>query len=145
MFTLEFEKATVTYGEIADDIIARDHKGSTRHYGSPEAEHPLRKLFEAVETARDTKAILCGPEASVAQTICMNGMQESASTIIDFPDSKIIADPESNRCWVKDLLQQLQDCYKKGILPSEARLDWARPGKPVDLTDYRRFPEGEIA
>ena len=145
MFSLEFDKATVTYGEGVDDIIAREHKGSTTHYGSPEAEHPLRKLFEAVETIRVPKTILCGPEASIAQTLCMNGMQESASTIIDFPESKIKSDPESSRSWVKDLLPQLQDCYKRGILPSEARLDWARPGKKVDLSDYHRFPEGEIA
>jgi len=145
MFSLEFDKATVTYGEGVDDIIAREHKGSTTHYGSPEAEHPLLKLFEAVETIRVPKAILCGPKASVAQTLCMNGMQESASTIIDFPESKIKSDPESSRSWVKDLLQELQDCYKRGILPSEAHLDWARPGKKVDLSDYHRFPEGEIA
>jgi hypothetical protein len=140
MFTLEFEKATVSYGEIADDIIARDLKGNTKHYGSPEAEHPLRKLFEAVETIRESKAILCGPEASVAQTLCMNGMQESVSTIMGFPDSKIRSDPECNRKWVKDLLRDLQDCYKKGILPSEARLDWACPGKVVSLSNYHHFP-----
>jgi hypothetical protein len=143
MFAMEFELATVTYGEVDDDIIARDHKGNTKHYGSPEAEHPLRKLFEAVETIRESKAILCGPDASVAQTLCMNGMQESVSTIMDFPDSKITSDPEYNRRWAKDLLQELQDCYKRGILPSEAKRDWARPGKPVNLTNYHHFPEGE--
>jgi predicted dehydrogenase len=143
LFTLEFEQATVTYGEVADDILARDHKGSTKHYGSPEAEHPLRKLFQAVETIREPKAILCGPEASVAQTLCMNGMQESVSAIVDFPDSKMNSDPESNRRWVKDLLQELQDCYRRGILPSESKRDWARPGKPVNLKNYRRFPGGK--
>ena len=145
MFAFEFEQATITYGEVADDIIAKDHKGSTKHYGSPEAEHPLRKLFEAVETIREPKAILCGPEASVGQTLCMNGMQESVSAILDFPDSRINSDPECGRRWVKGLLQELQDCYRRGILPSEAKRDWARPGKPVNLKNYHRFPMGEIA
>ena len=140
MFTLEFERATVSYGVIVDDIIARDLKGNTKHYGSPEAEHPLRKLFEAVETIRESKAILCGPEASVAQTLCMNGMQESVPEITDFPESMIHADPECRRQWAKNLLQELQDCYKKGILPSEARLDWASPGKVVSLSNYHHFP-----
>ncbi len=140
MFVLEFEQATVTYGEVVNDITARDRKGNTKHYGSPEAEHPLRKLFEAVETIREPKAILCGPEASVAQTLCMNGMQESVPEIFDFPDSKIDSDPECGRRWVKNLLQELQDCYKKGILPSEAKLDWARSGKPVNLKNYHHFP-----
>ncbi len=145
LFELEFEKATVTYGENADDIIAREYRGGVKHYGSPEAEHPQRKLFEAVETIRAPKDILCGPEASVAQTLCMNGMQESALAIIDFPGSRIKSDPEGNRAWVKDLHRELQDCYKKGILPSEAHLDWARPGKKLDLTGYHNFPEGKLA
>jgi predicted dehydrogenase len=145
MFSLEFEKAIITYDEAADNIIAKDHMGCSKQYGSPEAENPMRKLFTAVEAVRESTAILCGPKASVAQTLCMNGMQESASSTIDFPDSKINSDPESNRSWAKHLLQELHDCYKKGILPSEARLDWARSGKPVDLQDYHHFPGGEIA
>jgi hypothetical protein len=70
----------------------------------------------------------------------MNGMQESVSAVTDFPDSKIISDLECNRRWAKDLLQELQDCYKRGILPSEAKRDWARPGKPVNLKNYHHFP-----
>jgi predicted dehydrogenase len=145
MFALEFEHATVTYDEVVDDIIARDQKKNTRHYGSPEAEHPLQKLFEAVGTIRVPRAILCGPKASVAQTLCMNGMQESVSEIINFPEPKIHADHESKRRWVNNLLQELEGCYKKGILPSEAKVDWARPGKPVNLETYCHFPERRIS
>jgi predicted dehydrogenase len=142
MFSLEFEKATVTYGETADDIIVKDRKGNTEHYGSPEAEHPLLKLFDAVRTIHEPRTILCGPEASIAQTLCMNGMQESVSAIVDFPDSKIDRDPECDRKWVKNLLQELESCYRKGIMPSEADLDWTRSGKPVNLEDYHLFPGG---
>jgi predicted dehydrogenase len=143
MFELEFERARVTYDESSGNIVAREHKGSTKSYGSPEAEHPLRKLFEAVETIREPKTILCGPQASVAQTLCMNGMQESVAEITDFPQSWIATDPDWGRRWVRDLLQNFEDCYKEGILPSEARLDWARPGKPVNLRDYHHFPRRE--
>ncbi|UCE40835.1 MAG: Gfo/Idh/MocA family oxidoreductase [Candidatus Aminicenantes bacterium] len=142
MFFLEFEHATVTYGEAADDIIAKDKKGNTIHYGSPEAEHPLLKLFEAVRTIQEPRTIFCGPEASIAQTLCMNGIQESVSTIIDFPDSKIDSDHGCNRRWVKHLLPELENCYKRAILPSEAGLDWASSGKPVNLGNYRQFPGG---
>ena len=142
MFSLEFENATVTYGESADEIMARDREGNTRHYGSPEAEHPLLKLFEAIQTIREPRAILCGPEASIAQTLCMNGMQESVSAIQDFPDSKIDSDPDGNRIWVKNLLQELESCYNNGILPNEAGLDWSRGGKTVKLENYHHFPGG---
>jgi predicted dehydrogenase len=143
MFSLEFEQATVSFGEAVDDIIARDNKGNSIHYGSPEAEHPLRKLFEAVRTIEEPSGILCGPEASIAQTLCMNGMQESVSCISEFPYSMIDSDPESNRRCVKNLVQELQDCYQKGILPSEAGLDWARSGKSVNLSDYQHYPGGK--
>lgn len=145
MFSFEFEKASVTYGEVANDIIARHHRGPTHHYGSPEAEHPLLKLFEAVRTVREPKPVLCGPEACMAQTLCMNGMQESVSAIKDFPDSKIYSDPEGQRRWANNLLQELQDCYKRGILPSEANLDWADSGKSVNLENYHHFPGGKTA
>jgi len=129
--------------KVADDIIARDRKENTEHYGSPEAEHPLLKLFEAVRTIREPRAILCGPEASVAQTLCMNGMQESVYAIMDFPESRIHFDLECQRRWVKNLLQELESCYKKGILPNEAGLDWASCGKPVNLENYHHFPGGK--
>ena len=145
MFSMEFERATVTYGEVIEDIIAKDRRGNTIHYGSPENEHPLLKLFEAVRTIREPRAVVCGPEASVAQTLCMNGMQESVPEISDFPASKIQSDPECKRRWAGNLLEELKDCYDKGILPSEAKLEWARPGKRVNLEDYHRFPGGRRA
>jgi predicted dehydrogenase len=143
MFSLEFEQAKVTYGEVDSGIIVRDRKGIIENYGSPEAEHPLLKLFEAVRAIREPRDILCGPQASIAQTLCMNGMQESVDAILDFPDSKIHYDRECKRRWVKNLLEELENCYKKGLLPSEAGLDWARSGKPVNLDKYRHFPGGK--
>jgi predicted dehydrogenase len=140
MFSMELEQATITYDEASDDIIARDRKGNAKHYGSPEAEHPLLKLFEAIRTIKQPSPVLCGPEASIAQTLCMNGMQESVSAIIDFPDSQIHIDRECGRRWAKDLLQELESCYRRDVLPSEIRLDWADCGQPVDLSNYHRFP-----
>lgn len=145
MFSFQFEQATVTYGETTDEIVARDRLGNTEHYGSPDSEHPLRKLFYAVRTAQESGIILCGPEASIAQTLCMNGMQESVSAIIDFPDVLVDSDPDHKRKWVKDLHRDLADCYRKGILPSEAGLEWACRGNAVNLETYRKYPRGKIA
>ncbi len=140
MFSFEFEKATVTYGETSDDIVAVGLDGKEKHYGSPDAEHPLRKLFEAVASARESKLIVCGPEASRPQTLCINGIQESVPEIGSFPDSMI--QREGERCGVEGLAEALYDCYQKGALPSEAKLDWARCGKRIDLHNYRFFPGG---
>ncbi len=143
MFSFEFEEATVTYGEPIDEIVAQDRKGNKSFYGDPESEHPLYKLFEAVAAVRDPKPIVCGPEAALAQTLCMNGMQESVPEIRTLPESLIYRDPGEKRRFAKGLDRELYDCYVKGLLPSEARLSWACAGRHVNLENYRYFPDKE--
>ena len=140
VFSLEFEKASVTFNEAAGGIIAKDRLGNTENYSSPEAEHPLLKLFHAVKAVRESQSILCGPEASAAQTLCMNGMQESVSAISDFPDSQVISGNEHNRIWVPGLCEEMEDCYRRGLLPSEAGLSWAACGEYIDLKNYGHYP-----
>ncbi len=140
VFSFEFEQATITYSEVSDDIIATDLKGKEKHYGSPEESHPLRKLTEAVASAREPRPIICGPEAARSQTLCMNGIQESFPEILEFPDSMI--QREERRLWVDGLGEAFNDCYTKGILPSEGDFSWARGGRAVDLRDYHYYPGG---
>lgn len=142
MFSFEFEQATVTYGEFSDDIIARDYGGQEKHYGSPEADHPFLKLFEAVSAVRKSKLILCGPEAARSQTLCVNGIQESVPEIMTFPESMAQQEGKKGKRWVKGLAEAFYDCYQKGILPSEADFSWARRGRQVDLGNYQFFPGG---
>ena len=142
MFSFEFEHATVTYGEYSDDIIVTDLQGKAKHYGSPEAGHPLQKLFEAVEAVRKPKTIFCGPEAARSQTLCINGIQESFPEIMTFPESMVQHDIEKGSRWVKGLSEALYDCYQKGVLPSEADFSWAKQGKLVNLRNYKFFPGG---
>ena len=133
----------MTYGETINVIVARDRKGNQSLFGDPESEQPLHKLFEAVAAVRDPKPLLCGAEAAFAQTLCMNGMQESAPEIRTLPESLIHRDADEKRWFGKGLDQELYDCYVKGILPSEAKLSWACAGKRVNLENYRHFPGGE--
>jgi predicted dehydrogenase len=144
MFSFEFEEATVTYGETINETVARDRKGKESLHGDPESEHPLRKLFDAVAAVQEPKPILCGPEAALAQTLCMNGMQESAPEIKTFPESLIHRDNNKKRWFAKGLDKSLYECYIKGILPSEAKLSWACAGKQVNLENYHHFPGGEL-
>lgn len=142
LFSLEFEQAEITFGEKLDDIVARDHQGREKHYGSPEAGHHFHKLFEAVESLREPRPILCGPEAARSQTLCMNGIQESAE-IKTFPESMVQREEQEERRWVKGLGEAFYDCYKKGILPHEGKYSWASRSRTVDLRNYRFFPGGK--
>ncbi len=142
MFDFEFEEAKVSYGKISDDIIARTISGKEKHYGSPEAGHPMQKLFTAVASVREPKLVLCGPEAASSQTLCVNGVQESVAEVIPFPESSVHWEEKERRCWVESLDRALYECYQKAILPGEGRFSWAQAGKRVDLRSYRFFPGG---
>lgn len=142
VFSFEFEQATIAYSEISDDIIATDRTGKEKHYGSPEGSHPLRKLSEALESVREPKPVICGPEASCSQTLCVNGIQESFPEIMEFPESMIQKEKEEGRLWVDGLEEAFYECYKKGILPSEGNFSWAHTGRAVDLRDYHYYPGG---
>jgi len=72
----------------------------------------------------------------------VNGIQESAPEIVSFPESMIQDDVKNRQRWVKGLAEAFYDCYKKGILPSEASFSWARCGRAFDLRNYRFFPGG---
>lgn len=142
LFSFEFEKATITYDEVSEEIVARDRQGKEKLYGSPDAEHPFHKLFEAVASVREPRPILCGPEAASSQTLCINGIQESGAEIISFAESMIEKNEEERRRWVKGLDEALYDCYKKGTMPSEEGFFWAQARKSIDLRNYRFFPGG---
>ena len=143
LFSFEFEQATVTYGGGSDDVVGVDRSGREKHYGSPEEHHPFQKLFEAVECVREPKPIVCGPKAARSQTLCVNGIQESAPEIVTFPESMVQRE-EGKRRWVKGLEEALYSCYRKGILPSEGNFSWARAGKTVDLRNYSFYPGGVL-
>jgi len=140
MFSLEFESATVCFGEGTREIVAKDSKGVVRKYGSPEVEDPFKKLFEAVDAVRDPKPVVCGPQAARSQTLCVNGIQDAKKEIRPFPQSMLETDGKKK--WAKGLEESFLMCYKNGTLPFEEGFSWARGGERLDLEEYSFFPGG---
>jgi predicted dehydrogenase len=142
----EFEKATVTMEGTR--LVARLKDGTVRDYG--ELEGHLRKLHDAVDAVRGTGGgtppvgqlpMACSLEAARAQTVCMNGAQESRE-IVDFPKPmvRVAGAPGKRLTWVPGLATILQTCCEQSVLPSEADVSWAKPGRVVDLRGYTQFP-----
>ncbi len=140
MFSLEFEEATVNFGEREPEIVATDSSGVEIKYGSPAAEDPFKKLFLAVDAVRDPKPIVCGPEAARSQTLCVNGIQDSVEDIRSFAQSMLGTD--GNKIWARDLQESLLRCYKNGTLPHEEGFSWAQRGERLALEEYCFFPGG---
>jgi predicted dehydrogenase len=139
-FEFECERAHVSYAGGGTDIIAELADGSVRRYGSPDAD-PYRKLTQFAETIRNGGVPVCGIEAALAQTLCMNGAQES-SAIREFPAGMVCVSGtgDDERVFVDGLRGTLEGCYAEWRLPSELGLGWAVSGAPVDLRGYRLFP-----
>ncbi|OGV51883.1 MAG: hypothetical protein A2017_00550 [Lentisphaerae bacterium GWF2_44_16] len=138
-----FEKGTV-YG--CGDFTARFTDGTIKKYGVPHG-YCDGKLWQTVESIRSgTLKNFCSPETASAQTLCINGAQDSMPDIVSFPENLITVDTNENNdhlTWVKGLDAFFIQCFDLGILPSEhGNIPWAKAGKKISLADYKSYPGG---
>ena len=146
-FRHEFAGAVVTSERIDDwhsKIVARFKDGSTKDYSELDVPHIPGKLREAVELAKSGGPLTCGPEAARSQTLCINAAHDSMPDVVVFPKSMldVMGEPGDRVTFVPGLADVLHKCYEQNGLPSELGIDWAKPGKEIDLTDYAWFPGG---
>lgn len=140
-FVYEFSHGVARYDAQNRQIVAEFADGSGRAYGSPDAD-PQRKLWDCVAAVRGQGAIACDIEAAAAQTLCMNGMQDSAPGIAEFPAELVSRQGEEGArvTVVRDLDTVLIRAYEEGRLPAEMGVPWAVPGRSLELRAYARFP-----
>ncbi len=138
---IELERGLVTAEHRGGSLRGVASGGETRDYGNPDAT-PMRKLWQAIEAAATGTLPVCRVEAASAQTLAIDGMQDSAGEVIDFPAGLKRESPNgaSTWTWVEGLDEALEEGFHSSRLPSEMGLPWARPGRPIDLADYRQFP-----
>jgi len=139
-FNIEFEKAVVSFGEKTEGIVAETESGEFMVCGSPQDENPFKKLYESLEAVRKFVPVVCGPEAARAQTLCVNGIQESPDAVRLFPAPMLRQDEK--QVWAEGLSEALDVCYRKGALPSEAGFSWGYEARRVNLEEYVYFPGG---
>lgn len=141
----QFDNAIVTFKLNSDTgFVAHFMNGHVKEYGNPDCkEDNWRKIWESVDAIRSGRAVACGVADSLAQTICMNGVQESVKNIATFPKDliqNITQDKNKYRC-VDGLGEVFERCFDLGVLPAELTdIPWARAGTIVDLHGYNYFP-----
>lgn len=142
----EFENAVIQYetngyGDEKPHIIAHFTDGTAVDYGSPD-DNPYAKVDNIIGAVRTEMPVLCNADDAIPQVLCINGAQESAKSIVNFPtsliDSKLTLDG-TIPC-VQNLTATLLECYEKNVLPSELGVLWAKPGLAITLTHYRNYP-----
>lgn len=135
IFSYEFENATV---ELLDHpgatIVAKFKDGLVRDYGIPDRGGEM-KLWQTVDAIRNNAPTVCGIEAAFAHTQCVLAAQESAPSINSFPPAlvRVAGEPGNRNTIVEGLGFQLNRCYEQGKLPSELKIDWAKPGKAIQI------------
>ena len=141
VFHFEFEQGFIDYRNPEEGIVARDKKGDTRRYGSPDADNPFKKLYCALKGIHSGGKVLCGPEAALPEVVCINGVQEAHPEIPEFPESRIRKDPEGEFTFVPGLDKILSRCYREWALPWEMDVSWSRHPETFKFENYRFFPQ----
>jgi hypothetical protein len=140
-FVYEFERGVARYDAQSKQLAAEFADGSGRAYGTPDADG-VQKLWDCLAAVRTGAGLACDIEAASAQTLCMNGMQDSAPGIAQFPPElvSVEGEPGNRATVVKGLDTVLIRAYEAGRLPAELGVPWAVPGRELDLTAYESFP-----
>jgi predicted dehydrogenase len=127
----QFEKGAVHYSaQNGENIVAVFVDGSKREYGSP-AEPFDRKLWATIDAILTGQPAPCGIEASLSHTACVDGAQQSAMGIAQFPPSliRVTGEPPERITCVEGLSETLRQCYEQWKLPCEMGACW-RNAKP---------------
>lgn len=142
ILSYEFEQADVKFDPVESRLRAYFHNGQVTDYGNP-SENDAVKLWQSVASVRSGKKLACGLKAARSHTLCVNGAQESAEEIKNFPDTLIqhTSSDDDDLIWVNGLQEIMETCYEKGTLPSENdNTAWAHKGKIINLRNYRAYP-----
>jgi len=144
VLSYEFEKGTVLASGRQSSLKGVFQDGRIKDYG-PADDRPFKKLWDAAAAVRTGSPLPCGAEAASSQTLCINGFQESAESVVDFPRRILERQgrPGSQFIFARGLEETLVSCHERGRLPSEMRVSWARPAAEIDLSDYQGFPASQ--
>jgi predicted dehydrogenase len=134
VFRFVFDEAVVEY-DGQGEIIARFQDGREQVYGDPGRE-PMRKLGHAIDTCRspEEKHEVCGPEAAMAQTLCVHGLHKTP--ICDFPSDLVARESKGNDtflAYVPGLEEAMRRGFEQGALFSEMKLPWAVDAQRVEI------------
>ncbi len=152
LFSYEFEEAIIEFQSGGPDQPGGNHfgarlrNGQIRDYGNPN-NTTCNKIWQTADCIRNGGKSLCGIEAAIPHTLCVNGAQESAGEVTSFPSERIHCDTKAandHLTWVDGLQEVMRAGYDRGLLPSElGDCGWARAGCKIQLTGYHHFPSAE--
>ena len=133
-----FEKATVFHDNSINHeaFFALFHDGSVKQYESLTQVDGMQKVWDCIEAVRGGSLPLSRVETAVPEVLCANGadLSHPVSTI---PEKFVtrIGELGARMTHIEGLEDGLLHCFENGILPSEAGIPWAVPGKTIEVQE----------
>ena len=143
VFEFVFENGTVKHELPGGEIVGTHADGTRQSYGDGTHDGD-RKVLETVSAIHAGRESLCGIEAAMSQTVCMNGAQESGTPVTDIPGELVREVETKGEHWleVEGLDDLLMRAYHSVSLPGPAEAAWAKPARTIALDGYASFPKG---
>lgn len=104
-------------------------------------------LYQAIERLENSESFICTAEAAGAHVLCVNGIYESRLPVqlgSHWVETLDLGGEKTQTC-IRNIEQNMRECYGAGMLPSEMGIPWALPGKSISLRDYAHFPKELIS
>ena len=129
-----FEEATVDYVKPGE-FVATFADGRKESYGDPER-HTMRKLDHCLARVRTpgNGVSLCGPDAAIAQTLCIDTMQKAP--VRPFDPQRLESESINNgtqRLYVPGLEDAMRRGFDEERLFSEMKMPWATEAVRADV------------
>jgi predicted dehydrogenase len=132
-----------TQGDGVEKAVVQPASGPSRELISMDHEDEIRTLIMQNLRARiaGEAAFICSLELAAPEVACACGAHES-SAIRTIPHRYVSRCPadDSMRTVVAGVDEAVRRGFAEGRLFSELGVPWARPGRPVSLRGYERFP-----
>ena len=144
-FTIRGDQGVIDWVLDQSPVLRRED-GTERRWPARDPDRERQQIMDALaRRLEDPGGFVCTLEVAAAQTLCVNGAQES-SAILAIPGEHIRHVERDGGEWVevKGLRTAMRDAMDRGVMLSDTDLPWAHPGSRFDLRGYARFPSNRI-
>ena len=121
-----FEDAVIRSGtNPGDEFAAYFKNGKIKSYPTDTEGRKLRKLFDSIDAVRSGRRPVCTLETSKPHIECVNMVQRFPVTELPADRVSRAADESGDEYYfIPGLEEAFSSCYEKGVLPSEAGIEF---------------------
>lgn len=139
VFELVFERGVVRSSGTDSVVAGRLNDGTEIVYGKLGGGNKA-KVLDTVDAIRSGRESLCGIEAAMSHTLCMEAAQASGAPVYQFPADMLQRVEKEKQTWVQvpGLSAVMKQAYAEARLPDARMAPWAVCGRTIAVDQNRR-------